>query len=289
LGKPAPPLDEPVGVMGRVSRFWRRRAGIGVALGVCALVSFPLAAAAQAAAAPQTAAPARTDSAAFPFGVGEKLTYTVAVGGAKVGSGEMKIVGIDTVQGHRTFHSLFTVDGGFLMFKVHDVLESWFDTSTLSSRRFVQKIHEVNYEKERDYDIWPERAKMQQHGYPEMASVPNPLDDGSFLYFVRTVPLEVGKTYTFNRYFRPERNPVIVKVLRKEKVTVPAGTFDAIVIQPVIKSQGLFSEGGEAEIWLSDDPRHIVVQMKAKVPVLRTLDLYLQSYQPPITETAEDR
>lgn len=279
--------------MDRVFGFWRRSARIGVGLGVCALASAPLAAfpqaAPQAPAAPQAAAPARTDSATYPFGVGEKLTFNVAVGGAKVGSGEMKIVGVDTVQGHRTFHSLFTVDGGFLMFKVHDVLESWFDTSTLSSRRFVQKIHEVNYEKERHYDIWPERSKMQQHGYPEMASVPNPLDDGSFLYFVRTVPLVVGKTYTFNRYFRPDRNPVIVKVLRKEKVTVPAGTFDAIVIQPVIKSQGLFSEGGEAEIWLSDDPRHIVVQMKAKVPLLKTLDLYLQSYQPPITETAEDR
>lgn len=274
----------------RVQRFWRRSARIGAALGACVVV--PVSVLAQpTAAAPAHPAPATAgaDSTSRPFGVGEKLTYTVAVGGAKVGSGDMRIVGIDSVQGHPTFHSSFTVDGGFLMFKVHDVLESWFDTTTLSSRRFVQKIHEVNYEKQRTYDIWPEKSEMQQHGYPVMPSVPNPLDDGSFLYFVRTVPLEVGKTYTFNRYFRPEKNPVIVKVLRKERVTVPAGTFDAIVIQPIIKSQGLFSEGGEAEIWLSDDSRHIVVQMKAKVPVLRTLDLYLQSYQPPITETAEDR
>lgn len=275
----------------RPHRFWRRRARIGATLGVCAIVPATVVAPRPVlSAAPRHAAAAtRADSAPHPFGVGEKLTYTVAVGGAKVGTGEMDIVGVDTVQGHPTFHSLFTVDGGFLMFKVHDVLESWFDTSTLSSRRFVQKIHEVNYEKQRTYDIWPEKSQMQQHGYPVMASVSDPLDDGSFLYFVRTVPLEVGKTYTFNRYFRPEKNPVIVKVLRKERVTVPAGTFDAIVIQPIIKSQGLFSEGGEAEIWLSDDPRHILVQMKAKVPVLRTLDLYLQSYQPPITETAEDR
>lgn len=273
----------------RVTRRWRRL-GIGVVVSACAIVPVSLLAQETGDSAAQPAAAVtRADSSPRPFGVGEKLTYTVAVGGAKVGSGDMRIVGIDTVQGHPTFHSSFTVDGGFLMFKVHDVLESWFDTTTLSSRRFVQKIHEVNYEKQREYDIWPEKSQLQQHGYPVMPSVSNPLDDGSFLYFIRTVPLEVGKTYTFNRYFRPEKNPVVVKVLRKERVTVPAGTFDAIVIQPIIKSQGLFSEGGEAEIWLSDDPRHIVVQMKAKVPVLRTLDLYLQSYQPPITETAEDR
>jgi len=272
------------------TRLWRRVAGIGAVVGACAIAPVSLFAQPTTdSAAHPAAAVTRTDSLSRPFGVGEKLSYTVAVGGAKVGNGEMRIIGIDTVQGHPTFHSSFTVDGGFLMFKVHDVLESWFDTTTLSSRRFVQKIHEVNYEKQREYDIWPEKSQMQQHGYPVMPSVSNPLDDGSFLYFVRTVPLEVGKTYTFNRYFRPEKNPVVVKVLRKERVTVPAGTFDAIVIQPIIKSQGLFSEGGEAEIWLSDDPRHILVQMKAKVPVLQTLDLYLQSYQPPITETAEDR
>ena len=75
-------------------------------------------------------------------------------------------------------------------------------------------------------------------------------------------------------------------MLRKERVTVPAGTFDAVVIKPIIKSQGLFAEGGEAEMWLSDDTRHILVQFKAKVPVLQTLDLYLQSYQAPTSETA---
>ena len=233
--------------------------------------------------------PAPHEAIARPFAVGEQLDYMVAVGGAKVGTGQMKLIGIEDVRGEDTYHARFSVEGGFLMFKVNDVLESWFDTETLSSRRFIQNIHEVSYKKNRYYDIYPERGVLHQKGYDEMPTVPKPLDDASFLYFVRTVPLEVGKTYTFNRYFRPEKNPVVVKVLRKERVTVPAGTFDAIVIQPIIKSQGLFSEGGEAEIWLSDDPRHIVVQMKAKVPVLRTLDLYLQSYQPPITETAEDR
>lgn len=215
----------------------------------------------------------------LPFGVGEQLNYMVAVGGAKVGTGRMEIVGIESIRGEDTFHARFTVEGGFLMFKVHDVLESWFDTETLYSRRFIQKIKEVNYKKDRYFEIYPERSVLHQRGYEEMPSVPKPLDDASFLYFVRTVPLEVGQSYTFNRYFRPDRNPVIVKVLRKEKITVPAGTFNTIVIQPLIKSQGIFAEGGEAQMWLSDDRRRMMVQFKAKVPYLKTLDLYLQSYQ----------
>jgi hypothetical protein len=107
--------------------------------------------------------------------------------------------------------------------------------------------------------------------------VRDPLDDGSFLYFIRTVPLSVGQTYDFPRYFKPDRNPVRVRVLRKESVKVPAGRFDAVVIQPIIKSKGIFSENGRAEIWLSDDDRRIMLQMKSNLS-FGTLNLYLKSY-----------
>lgn len=234
-----------------------------------------------AAAGNTESSPAATASRAVghPFAVGEELDYMVAVGGAKVGTGKMQLLGVEDVRGEDTYHARFTVEGGFLMFKVNDVLESWFDTETLSSRRFIQNIHEVSYKKQRYYEIYPERGVLHQKGYDEMPTVEKPLDDASFLYFVRTVPLEVGKTYTFNRYFRPDRNPVIVKVLRKEAVEVPAGKFNTIVIQPIIKSQGIFAEGGEAQMWLSDDDRRMMVQFKAKVPYLKTLDLYLTSYK----------
>jgi hypothetical protein len=228
------------------------------------------------------------ETIARPFAVGEQLDYMVAVGGAKVGTGQMKLIGVEDVRGEATYHARFSVEGGFLMFKVNDVLESWFDTETLSSRRFIQNIHEVSYKKNRYYDIYPERGVLHQKGYDEMPTVKQPLDDASFLYFVRTVPLEVGKTYTFNRYFRPDRNPVVVKVLRKETVEVPAGKFNTVVIQPLIKSQGIFAEGGEAQMWLTDDDRHMMVQFKAKVPYLKTLDLYLSSYKGTIPASGSD-
>ena len=261
-------------------------AALATALAIAALGALAPARAQEPAGSPAPAATAVAPRAAVPFGVGEDLQYSVAVGGARVGAGAMRIVGIDSVQGHPTYHAQFSVDGGFLMFKVHDLMETWFDTATLSSRRFIQHIHEVNYKAERYYDMYPEQSLMQKRGGQPEASVSDPLDDASFLYFIRTVPLVVGKTYTFDRYFRPDRNPVIVKVLRKERVTVPAGTFDAIVIQPIIKSQGLFAEGGEARMWLSDDARRMMVQFKAKVPILKTLDLYLTSFHPATTAAA---
>ena len=68
-----------------------------------------------------------------------------------------------------------------------------------------------------------------------------------------------------------------IRVLRKEKITVPAGTFNAIVVQPVIKTTGIFSENGQALIWLSDDDRKIMLQLKSKVS-FGSLNLYLKSY-----------
>ncbi|MEO5568054.1 MAG: DUF3108 domain-containing protein, partial [Gemmatimonadaceae bacterium] len=99
------------------------------------------------------------------------------------------------------------------------------------------------------------------------------------LYFIRTVPLVVGETYEFNRYFRPDRNPVRIKVLRKERIEVPAGKFETIVVQPIIKTKGIFSENGHAEVWLADDSTRIMLQMKSRLS-FGSLNLYLKSYKP---------
>ena len=104
----------------------------------------------------------------------------------------------------------------------------------------------------------------------------------SFLYFLRTVPLEVGRNYRFERYFQPEGNPIIIRVLRRERVTVPAGTFNAIVLQPQITTQGIFSEKGRAEVWLADDSTRVLLQMKSRLS-FGSLNLYLNkiSMSPP--------
>ena len=218
-----------------------------------------------------------------PYGVGEKMMYDLAVGGAKVGVGSLTIEDTVTIDGHPTFHSVFGLKGGFLFLKVNDILESWFEPGSATSHRFSQRLNEANYHAVRYFDLYPDRARMHQRGIEERASVPEPLDDVSFFYFVRTVPLNIGETYTYDRYFQPDKNPVVVKVLRREKIKVEAGTFNTIVLQPIIKSGGLFAEGGEALIWVTDDDRRIMVQLKAKMPVLRSLDLFLTSYTPPTT------
>jgi hypothetical protein len=227
-----------------------------------------------------TSAPAQ-DGARMPvpFAVGERLEYDVRFGPWKVGSGTMEVSGIAHVRGRETYHTVFTVRGGNFAYRVNDRYESWIDTRTGNSLRYRQDQHEGNRDVERNFEFFPERAVFTENDEPEEPSVANPLDDGSFIYFLRTIPLNVGETYSFERYFRPDRNPVTIRVLRRERIRVPAGEFDAIVLQPIIKSRGLFGENGHAEVWLSDDENHIMLQMKSGLKI-GSLNLYLKSYHP---------
>ncbi len=217
-----------------------------------------------------------SDAASVPWAVGERFSYDVKFGFIKAGSGEMTVQSLDVVRGRVAWHAQFSVSGGYLGLRVDDVLETWMDAVTLSSLRFHQDFSEIGRDREKQFDIFPERGTYILHGKPEKPSVLDPLDDGSFLFFIRTVPLVVGQTYEFFRYFIPDRNPVKVRVLRRERIDVPAGTFDCIVLQPIIKAKGIFSENGQAEIWLTDDHRRIMVQMKSKLP-FGSLNLYLRS------------
>ena len=219
-------------------------------------------------------------TAVVPFQLGESLVYDVRFGAIKVGTGRMGVLAQSTIRGRPAWHVRFSVSGGTFFYKVNDVYESWMDMVTLNSLRYFQDLNQGSRDRERRFEIYPERAVYVEttRDSEEKTSVDNPLDDGSFLFFIRTVPLEVGQSYTFNRYFRPDRNPVIIRVLRRERIRVPAGTFDAIVLQPIIKTSGIFSEGGQAEIWLSDDNRRMMLQMRSRLS-FGSLNLYLRSYR----------
>jgi len=162
-----------------------------------------------------------------PFKVGERLTYAAKVNFMSAGQANMSVEDIEPIRGVPTYHTIFNVKGRVLFFHVDDHYESWFDTTNLVPLHHVQHIDETKRQIDKVYDFYPDRRVYVRNGQ-ENPSVEQPLDEGSFIYFMRSVPLEVGKTYEFNRYYQPDKNPVIIKVDRREHISVPAGEFDAI-------------------------------------------------------------
>src|SRR3954468_24257954 len=118
-----------------------------------------------------------------PFKVGERLTYSVKVGPLGRGSAVAEIRNVDTIRGTMVYHSVFKVDGSLLFFGVNDLYESWFDPNTFTSLRYHQEIDQGSYERNRTYEIYPERGIYTDATKAELKTVERPLDDGAFLYF----------------------------------------------------------------------------------------------------------
>jgi len=216
--------------------------------------------------------------ASVPYRVGEELTYKAKFGAIPAGTARMRVDGVETVRGRQAYHVVFTLDGGIPFFRVHDRYDSWIDVQTLSSLRHTQQISEGRYHRSTTYEIYPERGTYQQ-GDSTHPSVAHPLDDGSFIYAVRTAAIRVGETRRDDRYFRPDRNPVVLTGLRREAVEVGAGTFATTVVRPTIKANGIFSEHGEAQVWFSDDAHRYPVLLKSKFAKF-SLTLELKSLVP---------
>ncbi len=247
-----------------------------------AAASLPQPAAAQGTRSPSTNVSERTGFASVPFGVGETFNFDLEakwflVSGS--GTASLSVAALDTVRGNPSYRLDFRTRGGITVFKINDVQRSWLDARELFSHRFEQKLDQTGYSRDKTYEFLPNQMKFVNLENPSdsgaLASA-LPLDDVSFIYFIRTLPLKVGDEYTAARYFKNDGNPVTVRVLRTERITVPAGTFDAVVVQPIIRTKGLFSEGGEAEVWFSNDARHIPLKVRAKVSIA-TLTMELRS------------
>jgi hypothetical protein len=228
-----------------------------------------------------------TDAAAeapqqrLPFRSGESATYQVKLGAISVGRGSLAITGLQTVRGQQVYHTVMTLQGGNALVRVNDRFESWIDTDGLFSRRFHQNQHEARFRRNRTYDFFPEeRTFRRENGQTGTLPTNQPLDDLSFIYFARTLPLEPGATYTLPRYFKTDGNPVVLQVLRRETIEVPAGRFRTIVVRPVIRTDGMFGEGGRAEVFFSDDEHRIPVLIRSRVPVVGSLSMHLRTFRP---------
>ena len=217
--------------------------------------------------------------------IGETLVYDAKFGILKLGKGMMHVAGIDTVRGVESLHTVFHLQASAAFYRLDDRMDSWVGLNDFASRRFVQDFHEGSSDRYTEYTIFPDSGFYRQNGIDTVAATSEtPLDDAAFFYFVRTVELEVGKTYEFDRYFRPDRNPVILEVLRKDTLDVPAGTFETLVIRPTIKGRGILGEAQDPLMWLTDDDRRLMVQFKSTFASIATITLQLREITDEVPE-----
>ncbi|MFI5206399.1 MAG: DUF3108 domain-containing protein [Gemmatimonadales bacterium] len=212
----------------------------------------------------------------LPWIVGEHLEFQVKFDLFNVGHAAMDVVGIDTIRGEPCYHVMFTIHAHAIFYTLNDSLQSWFGVNDLVSHRFTQDTDDNGTRRIHHYDLFPERGLWIRNGTDSGETVADPLDDASFFFFARTLPFGPGETYSFPRYFIADHNPVTIRVLGRQTIRVPAGRFPAVAVRPIFKSGGMFSQGGEAIIWFSDDSLHIPLKIRTSM-VVGTLEINLRS------------
>jgi len=209
-----------------------------------------------------------TPAPPHPFGVGESLVYSAKLGFLKLGTGNIEVARIDTVRGIPAYYFRFEVTGGNALYRLNSVLESWTRVDNLKSLRYLQDSNENGKIRQRRFEIYPDSGFYRQEGVKDsLPTVEHPLDDAAFLFFMRTQPLEVGREYRLDYYFRKDKNPVILRVEKREMMEMPDGTkVDCLVVAPIVGDRGLFAKKQEARVWITNDARRIPVQIRTKYP-----------------------
>lgn len=99
-------------------------------------------------------------------------------------------------------------------------------------------------------------------------SLPNSdvVDILSGLYFLRNRPLTVGVPETLHIYDSDTYSAVPVDIVRRETVILPAfREVKALLLQPKLKTEGIFKRTGDVQIWLSDDQYKVPVKFVTSI------------------------
>ncbi len=226
--------------------------------------------------------PALPDSIApVPFGPGEELEFSIDYGPINAGSATLGITGLVETDGHLCYRveSRARSNNFFSTFyRVRDKVVSHIDVVTLHSRFFSKRLREGDYRKNITVRF-DQRHHQAVYLDGRVLDVPWPIHDAlSAFYFVRALPLAPAETTYVTTHSSRRNYQLQVVVHRRERITVPAGTFDCLVVEPVNMGEGLFKHEGQLLIWLTDDERRLPVLMKSKVKV-GAIDASLKSYR----------
>jgi hypothetical protein len=215
-----------------------------------------------------------------PFGDGEKFVYSVQYGIINAGEATLEVRNIAWIEGVPCYHIVSDARTNRVFskfFKVRDHFESFMDTTRLVSLYYEKHLREGDYRKDESVKF-DQKAHLAVYKDREIPVPPRTQDVLSALYYVRTLPLETGQSFAVSNHTNGKNYPLVVKVLRRERINVEAGSFDCIVVEPLLRSAGLFKHKGRLTVWLTDDKYRMPVLMESKV-VIGAISAVLVDYQ----------
>ncbi len=208
------------------------------------------------------------------FGPGERLKFEVRVLSVLGGYATLQVGGPVTVSGRPCLSLTALANSAFpfsTVYPVQDTQTSYFDAVDFLSWKFENNVHEGDY-KARNQELYDQfKHKMvRQHNLDAPLTVTTPAfaqDIISCFYYFRLMDMRVGGHYVIPTCSGGSNYQLLIDVVGKERVTVPAGTFDCLKARPQVKSGTVFRNKEDIVIWVTDDARHIPVKVESAIVV----------------------
>ncbi len=222
---------------------------------------------------------------------GEQLVYDVSWMGIRGGQATLEVRGVVQLNGQRAYHLVTTATSGPALSKIYrvdDRTESYITLNPMRALRFEKHLREGRYRHSSQTDFDHEKGvasfryldfgrvprevsrleEAERYGKyvnQEFPLTPGALDELSVLYYVRTLPLASSTTVVTSVFASKKNWDLEVKVLRRETLDTVLGRRETVVVEPLLKFEGIFQRKGRMIVWMTDDAERIPVQMKSEI------------------------
>ncbi len=217
-------------------------------------------------------------AAPWAFQPGERLTFVLKWTIIPAGEAVLTVLPREAIAGRRDAqHFLLTARSNAFVdavYMVRDRIDAWAEPDVRQSLLYRKKQHEGSTRRDItvSFDWETKTVRYDNRGRPRepLPITSGTLDPLSIFYWFRSLDLSVGQR--IQRPVTDGKKHVIgvARVVRRERVTVPAGTFDAFVVEPDLSHVGgVFEKSPDAkiELWVSADRRCLPLKLKSKVIV----------------------
>jgi hypothetical protein len=211
-------------------------------------------------------------AAAEGFAPGEETVFELSYLNLRAGEGRIHVGKAEGDIWPVIFQARTEGVAGLIDIREH--LVSYWDTRTRLSRGSDLKAFEVgdyHHDSARfDRENGKVTVTVTRKGNKRVTvhDVPKDVQDlTSAFMWLRLQPLEVGQRHDIPVSSGRRQFTLVAEVVGRERVETPAGTYQTLKVKVRTALEGKFSTKRDSWVWLSDDPRHVLVRFSAEFAV----------------------
>jgi len=220
------------------------------------------------------------------FNAREKISFTVyyAVAGIYVNAGNATFTNtLETLNNKPVYHIVGegnTNSSYDWIYKVRDKYETYIDTATMQTLKFIRNVNEGGYKKYQNVTF--NKTANTAVTTTGVFKVPACVQDVvSAVFYVRNVDfskLRENDKVAFSMFLDNQVYNMYMRYVGRETIKTKYGKFRTIKIMPLLLKGTIFEGGEKMTVWITDDANHIPVRIESPL-VVGNIKVDMMSYE----------